>query len=59
PLTSSDRTNWSAAVDLPPNTSFEYKYILKDAAGNVTWESGANRTAGSGTSGTTLTDTWK
>ena len=36
---------WKLNVPLPAGTSFAYKYIRKDAAGNVTWESGANRTA--------------
>ncbi|MER7518033.1 carbohydrate-binding module family 20 domain-containing protein [Streptomyces sp. NPDC126499] len=36
---------WKLAVGLPAGTAFEYKYLRKDAAGNVTWESGANRTA--------------
>ncbi|MFI8290789.1 glycosidase [Streptomyces sp. ms191] len=36
---------WKLTVSLPAGTSFEYKYVRKDAAGNVTWESGANRTA--------------
>ncbi|MFB7372314.1 carbohydrate-binding module family 20 domain-containing protein [Streptomyces sp. NPDC056222] len=36
---------WKLDVSLPAGTAFEYKYIRKDAAGNVTWESGANRTA--------------
>ncbi|MER8043143.1 carbohydrate-binding module family 20 domain-containing protein [Streptomyces sp. NPDC094032] len=36
---------WKLAVNLPAGTAFEYKYLRKDAAGNVTWESGANRTA--------------
>ncbi|MFE5714538.1 carbohydrate-binding module family 20 domain-containing protein [Streptomyces sp. NPDC056501] len=36
---------WKLTVSLPAGTSFEYKYLRKDAAGNVTWESGANRTA--------------
>ncbi|WP_435125714.1 carbohydrate-binding module family 20 domain-containing protein [Actinacidiphila sp. bgisy144] len=58
-LDSTDGTDWSATVDLPANTSFEYKYILKDASGNVTWESGDNRTADTGGSGGTLDDTWK
>lgn len=59
-LTSSNQTAWAGSVSLPPNTSFEYKYILKDSSGNVTWESGGNRTANSGSSGTlTLNDTWK
>ncbi|MEU7006153.1 carbohydrate-binding module family 20 domain-containing protein [Streptomyces sp. NPDC046332] len=36
---------WKLDVSLPAGTAFEYKYVRKDAAGNVTWESGANRTA--------------
>ncbi|MFG3547701.1 carbohydrate-binding module family 20 domain-containing protein [Streptomyces sp. NPDC047725] len=36
---------WKLDVALPAGTSFEYKYLRKDANGNVTWESGANRTA--------------
>ncbi|MFE6227744.1 MULTISPECIES: carbohydrate-binding module family 20 domain-containing protein [unclassified Streptomyces] len=36
---------WKLAVNLPAGTTFAYKYVRKDAAGNVTWESGANRTA--------------
>ncbi|MEV4949975.1 carbohydrate-binding module family 20 domain-containing protein [Streptomyces sp. NPDC053755] len=36
---------WKLTVPLPAGTSFEYKYVRKDAAGNVTWESGANRVA--------------
>ncbi|WNI25124.1 carbohydrate-binding module family 20 domain-containing protein [Streptomyces sp. ITFR-16] len=36
---------WKLDVSLPAGTSFAYKYIRKDASGNVTWESGANRTA--------------
>lgn len=59
-LSSASYPVWSTTLSLPPNTSFEYKYILKDANGAVTWESGANRTyttAGSGA--VTLNDTWK
>ncbi|MFJ1895285.1 MULTISPECIES: carbohydrate-binding module family 20 domain-containing protein [unclassified Streptomyces] len=36
---------WKLDVSLPAGTTFAYKYIRKDASGNVTWESGANRTA--------------
>ncbi|MFE6461196.1 carbohydrate-binding module family 20 domain-containing protein [Streptomyces cinereoruber] len=36
---------WKLTLSLPAGTTFEYKYVRKDAAGNVTWESGANRTA--------------
>ncbi|GLW74097.1 alpha-amylase [Kitasatospora phosalacinea] len=49
---------WSGSVQLPANTAFEYKYIVKDASGNVTWESGANHSANSGANGGTLNDSW-
>ncbi|MET9599032.1 carbohydrate-binding module family 20 domain-containing protein [Streptomyces sp. NPDC006459] len=51
---------WKLDVTLPAGTAFSYKYLRKDAAGNVTWESGANRTATVPASGkVTLTDTWR
>ncbi|MFD3739953.1 carbohydrate-binding module family 20 domain-containing protein [Streptomyces sp. NPDC058629] len=52
---------WKLDVSLPAGTSFAYKYVRKDANGNVTWESGANRTATVPTSGkVTLTaDVWR
>lgn len=47
-------------MTLPAGAAFSYKYLRKDAAGNVTWESGANRTASVPASGrVTLTDTWR
>lgn len=36
---------WFLPVSVPASTSIEYKFILKDGSGNVTWESGSNRTA--------------
>ncbi|OKK08221.1 glycosidase [Streptomyces sp. CB03234] len=51
---------WKLDVNLPAGTAFEYKYLRKDAAGNVTWESGANRTATVPPSGrVTLNDTFR
>ncbi|GAA5214364.1 carbohydrate-binding module family 20 domain-containing protein [Streptomyces thinghirensis] len=50
---------WKLDVALPEGTSFEYKYIRKDEAGNVTWESGANRTATVTSTRVTLNDTWR
>lgn len=52
---------WKLDVSLPAGTTFEYKYVRKDASGNVTWESGANRTATVPPSGkVTLTaDVWR
>ncbi|GBQ03456.1 alpha-amylase [Streptomyces spongiicola] len=51
---------WKLDVDLPAGTAFEYKYVRKDGAGNVTWESGANRTATVPSTGrVSLNDTWR
>ncbi|MFE0704841.1 carbohydrate-binding module family 20 domain-containing protein [Streptomyces sp. NPDC058872] len=51
---------WKLTVSLPAGTAFEYKYVRKDEAGNVTWESGANRTATVPASGqVVLNDTFR
>ncbi|MFJ2702736.1 carbohydrate-binding module family 20 domain-containing protein [Streptomyces sp. NPDC087428] len=52
---------WKLDVSLPAGTSFEYKYVRKDASGNVTWESGANRTATVPSSGKVVlnADVWR
>ncbi|MDO4810475.1 MAG: alpha-amylase family glycosyl hydrolase [Eubacteriales bacterium] len=34
---------WFLPVSVPSNTTIEFKFIKKDALGNITWESGANR----------------
>lgn len=59
-LSSASYPIWSGTVNLPANTTVEYKYIKKDGNGNVIWESGSNRvytTPASG--GATLNDTWR
>jgi len=55
------RGNWRATLTLPAATAVEYKYIKKDGAGTVTWESGANRvlTTGAGGTAQTVNDSWK
>jgi alpha-amylase len=35
---------WRATVNFPAGTALEYKYIKRDGAGAVIWESGVNRT---------------
>ncbi|MEV5947103.1 carbohydrate-binding module family 20 domain-containing protein [Streptomyces sp. NPDC051993] len=51
---------WKLDVALPAGTSFAYKYLRKDGGGNVTWESGANRTATVPAGGqVALNDTWR
>ena len=58
---SGTRGNWRATVNLPASRTIEYKYIKKDGAGAVIWESGANRvlTTGAGGTSQTTTDAWK
>ncbi|MEU9508347.1 carbohydrate-binding module family 20 domain-containing protein [Micromonospora sp. NPDC048170] len=59
-LSSASYPVWRLTVALPAGTSISYKYIRKDANGNVTWESGGNRTVTVGNGGTTpLNDTWR
>ena len=59
-LSSASYPKWSVTLSLPGSMALEYKYIKKDGAGNVTWESGANRSTTTPASGTaTLNDTWK
>ncbi|MEU5097231.1 carbohydrate-binding module family 20 domain-containing protein [Streptomyces sp. NPDC020996] len=60
PLSSASYPTWSKLVIVPKSTAFEYKFIKKDAAGNVTWESGTNRSYTTGSSsGYTTSDSWK
>jgi alpha-amylase len=58
---SGTRGNWRAVVTLPASRTVEYKYIKKDGAGTVIWESGANRVLTTGAAGTaqSTTDAWK
>ncbi|ABX06697.1 MAG TPA: ATPase [Herpetosiphon sp.] len=59
-LSSASYPVWSKTINLPASTAIEYKYIKKDGSGNVTWESGSNRTFTTPSSGTvTRNDTWK
>ncbi|MFE9447856.1 carbohydrate-binding module family 20 domain-containing protein [Streptomyces sp. NPDC006739] len=60
PLSSASYPTWSRLVIVPKNTAFTYKYVKKDGSGNVTWESGTNRsyTTG-GSSGYTTSDSWR
>ncbi|MBF8191714.1 alpha amylase C-terminal domain-containing protein [Nonomuraea sp. K274] len=59
PLSAAAYPVWSTTVTLPASTSFEYKFIKKDGSGNVTWESGANRTHTTGTSASSVNAIWK
>lgn len=45
--------------NLTPGTVFEYKYIKRNAAGTVIWESGTNRVRTTPAVNTTYSETWK
>jgi hypothetical protein len=53
---------WTTTVNMPPGTSFQYKYILFDVNGNVVWEQDPNHSYTVPTScnaPATQTDTWQ
>ncbi|RTQ52353.1 alpha-amylase [Hymenobacter gummosus] len=50
---------WRGTVNLTSGTAVQYKYIRKDAAGNVLWEGGSNRTFTPSGTALTRTDTWQ
>lgn len=51
---------WSCSgIQLAPGTAFEYKYIKRDGAGAVVWESGANRVRTVPASDAVYSETWK
>nr|BAA01600.1 maltopentaose forming amylase [Pseudomonas sp.] len=52
---------WRATVQLPADTPVQYKYVKKDGAGNVVWESGGNRVVTTPAPGATIAvnDSWK
>ncbi|MGW3042150.1 carbohydrate-binding module family 20 domain-containing protein [Kitasatospora sp. NPDC001159] len=59
PLSSANYPTWGGTVTLPANTSIEYKYVIKNADGSITWEPGNNHSFTTGSSGNgTLNDTW-
>jgi alpha-amylase len=50
---------WRGTLNLPPSTTFEYKYIKKNGS-QVIWETGANRVVSTGTGcSVTFDDTWR
>ncbi|KAF3013880.1 hypothetical protein E8E15_004544 [Penicillium rubens] len=62
-LYTSSNPLWTASIDLPAGTTFEYKFFKKGSDGSITWESDPNRsyTVPTGCSGTTGTasGTWR
>ncbi|KIP11288.1 carbohydrate-binding module family 20 protein [Phlebiopsis gigantea 11061_1 CR5-6] len=60
PLSSASYPTWTLQLQLPPSTTFTYKFIRKETNGSVTWESDPNRSATTSASGTvTLSTSWR
>ncbi|KAJ7676640.1 starch binding domain-containing protein [Mycena polygramma] len=59
-LSSASYPVWTITVNLPPNTSFTYKFIRKETDGSVVWESDPDRSATTNGSGSqTITTSWR
>ncbi|KAF8635222.1 hypothetical protein AX17_003997 [Amanita inopinata Kibby_2008] len=59
PLNANNYPTWSVTINLPPSTTFQYKYI-RIYNGVVTWESDPNNQATTPSSGdATVNDTWR
>ena len=59
-LSSATYPVWKVTVNLPASTTIQYKYIKKDASGNIIWESDPNRTFTTPASGTVIrNDSWR
>jgi hypothetical protein len=57
-----DNPLWSTTVNMPPGSSFQYKYILFDIDGNVVWEQDPNHSytvPTSCSSPATQSDSWQ
>ncbi|KAF8654629.1 hypothetical protein AX16_003510 [Volvariella volvacea WC 439] len=51
---------WTVTVPLPPNTTFQYKFIRKKPDGSIVWESDPNRQATTSASGTqSISSSWR
>lgn len=52
--------SWYYDIGVPAGQEIEFKFIKKDSQGNVTWESGTNRTYSTPTTGTdTIQFNWR
>ncbi|KAJ7895008.1 glycoside hydrolase [Mycena leptocephala] len=59
-LSSASYPVWTITVNLPPNTTFQYKFIRKETDGSVVWESDPNRSATTNASGSqTISTSWR
>ncbi|KAJ6572799.1 glycoside hydrolase, partial [Mycena vulgaris] len=59
-LSSATYPVWTITVNLPPGTTFQYKFIRKETDGSVVWESDPNRSVTTNASGAqTITTSWR
>ena len=61
-LSPTNYPTWTSTIsNLPANTTIEFKFIKMDDSGNITWESGSNRTLTTGDANSTInfSDSWK
>lgn len=59
PLSAATYPIWRGTVNLPANTTFEYKYIKRNGS-QVIWETGSNRVVNTGSGCTlSLNDVWR
>ncbi|KAJ7443198.1 glycoside hydrolase [Mycena galericulata] len=60
PLSAATYPVWTVTVDLPPSTTFQYKFLRIETDGSVVWESDPNRSATTDASGTqTISTSWR
>ena len=60
PMTKGADGAYTVTISVPASDNFEYKYIRKDSAGNVSWESDPNnRITTPATGPFTVNDTWR
>lgn len=50
---------WAVTVDLTPESVVEYKFIVVDSSGTVTWEADPNHTLTVPCSATTISSSWQ
>ncbi|KAI0330674.1 glycoside hydrolase [Cubamyces sp. BRFM 1775] len=59
-LSSASYPTWTVSINIPADTSFEYKFIRKETDGSIVWESDPNREDTTPASGSqTITTSWR
>ncbi|KAI0659088.1 glycoside hydrolase [Cubamyces menziesii] len=59
-LSAASYPTWTVSINIPADTTFEYKFIRKETDGSIVWESDPNREDTTPASGSqTITTTWR